>query len=254
MHCAQRAGCKGLFRSPSQRSVPRIAFSAPSCRRSSTAASRRDFIASTVAGHGLAPKPSSSTFTLRSKSQLHTHTAGIVALQKGSLAEEAQTQTQQPASSEGPILQPQQEQQQQQQQPPEASTSQPVSPQQPAVAPEQQQQAEGSTAAPEPGVTNGSLTTPSQSPSAQSLPPAEAAPPPSTSSPAPKDALQLSEEAAKKLLDEEEERRKLRKRKKGRIRELEEVSAEGMGPSSTSRSVPAFWTGSSIGRQLRSKN
>jgi hypothetical protein len=38
--------------------------------------------------------------------------------------------------------------------------------------------------------------------------------------------LELSQEAAKKLLDEEEERRKARRSRKGRIRELEEVSPD----------------------------
>ncbi|GAX82188.1 hypothetical protein CEUSTIGMA_g9616.t1 [Chlamydomonas eustigma] len=42
----------------------------------------------------------------------------------------------------------------------------------------------------------------------------------------PLDSIQLDEEATKRLLQEEEERRKLRKRKKGRIRELEEIRGE----------------------------
>lgn len=41
--------------------------------------------------------------------------------------------------------------------------------------------------------------------------------------PAPLDNVKLSDEAAKKMLADEEEKRKLRRRNKGRIRELEEV-------------------------------
>ena len=47
------------------------------------------------------------------------------------------------------------------------------------------------------------------------------------------DSLELSQEAAKRLLAEEEERRKARRSRKGRIRELEEVS-HGLGCGSSS--------------------
>ncbi|KAL6753302.1 hypothetical protein V8C86DRAFT_3140054 [Haematococcus lacustris] len=68
-------------------------------------------------------------------------------------------------------------------------------------------------------------------PSTNASPAAPAAPPnpqpiPPTATAVPLDSNSLSDEAVKQLLADEEEKRKLRRRSKGRIRELTEIRAE----------------------------
>ena len=69
----------------------------------------------------------------------------------------------------------------------------------------------------------------------------QAPPPPSLSSQAPIDSITLTEEAAERLMSEEEERRKLRRSKKGRIRELEEVRMVIIGHILCACSVMWIW-------------